>query len=135
MYKDYVSNFHELLKKDKSVPIHKRNVRALVIDMYKIYHKISSSFIKKNFWWKKIQQSTTNYVLGANNRAEIPKKSSYKVPKVNTVSFAKESFRWLGSKLWNSLPGETKHVKSLEVFRQKVKSMAFDQCPCNLCRE
>ena len=37
--------------------------------------------------------------------------------------------------LWNSLPEETKHAKSLAVFRQKVKSMTFDQCPCNLCRE
>ena len=80
-------------------------------------------------------RSTTNVVLDANNRAEISKKSTYKVPKVNTVSFGKESFRWLGPKLWNSLPEETKHAKSLAVFRQKVKSMTFDQCPCNLCRE
>ena len=80
-------------------------------------------------------RSTTNVVLDANNRAEISKKSTYKVPKVNTVSFGKESFRWLGPKLWNSLPEETKHAKSLESFRQKVKSMTFDLCPCNLCRE
>ena len=39
-YKDYVSNFHELLEKDKSVTIHKRNLRALVIEMYKVNHRI-----------------------------------------------------------------------------------------------
>ena len=46
-YKDYVSNFHELLEKDKSVTIHNRNLRALVIEMYKIHHKISPSFIRE----------------------------------------------------------------------------------------
>ena len=46
-YKDYVSSFHELLEKDKSVTIHNRNLRALVIEMYKIHHKISPSFIRE----------------------------------------------------------------------------------------
>ena len=106
--------------------------------MYKIHHKISPSFIRELLVEEDPAyntRSTTNVVLDANNRAEISKKSSYKIPKINTVSFGKESFRWLGPKLWNSLPEETKHAKSLEVFRQKVKSMTFDQCPCNLCRE
>ena len=44
-------------------------------------------------------RSTTNVVLDANSRANISEKSSYKVPKINTVSFGKESFRWLGPKL------------------------------------
>ena len=79
--------------------------------------------------------STTNVVLDANNRVEISKKSSCKVPKVTKVCFGKESFRWLGPKLWNLLPEETIHAKSIEVFSQKVKSMTLDQCPWNLCRE
>ena len=41
VYKDCVSNFQELLEKDKSFTIHKRNLRALVIEMYKIHHKIT----------------------------------------------------------------------------------------------
>ena len=71
-------------------------------------------------------RSTTNVVLDANNRDKISRKSSYKIPKIKTVSFGKDSFRWLGPNLWNSLQEVTKHVKSLEVFRQKVKSMTFD---------
>ena len=47
VYKDYACNFHELLGKDKSVTIHKRNLRALVIEIYKIYHRnIQKSFYK-----------------------------------------------------------------------------------------
>ena len=89
-YKDYVSNFHELLKKDKSVTIHKRKPRASVIEMYKIHHKLSSSFTRELVVDADPAYNTTytaNVVLDANNRAGISKKSSYKVPKINTVSF------------------------------------------------
>ena len=66
-------------------------------------------------------RSTTNVVLDANNRAEISKISSYKVPKINTVSFRKESFRWLGPMLLDSLPEETKHTKSVDVETKSQK--------------
>ena len=137
-YKDYVSNFHELLEKNKSVTIHKCNLRAIFIGIYKIYYKSSLNCIQELMVDEDQAhntRSTTNVVLDADNRAKISKKSSCKVAKINTFSFEKEIFRCLGQKLWNSLPEKTKYAKSLEVFRQKVKSMTFDQCPCNLCRE
>ena len=106
--------------------------------MYNIHHKISPGFIRKLVVEEDPAyntRSTTNVVLNAKNRAEMSEKSSYKIPKINMVSFEKESFRWQGPKLWNSLLEVTKHVTPLQVFRQKVKSMTFDQCPCNMCRE
>ena len=45
-YKDYLSNFHELVEKDKFVRMHKRNFRALVIEMHKIHQKISPGFTR-----------------------------------------------------------------------------------------
>ena len=88
-YKDYVSNFHELLEKDKSVTIHNRNLRALVIEMYKIHHKISPSFIRELVVEEDPAyntRSTTNVVLDANNMADISKKNSYKAPEINNIS-------------------------------------------------
>ena len=69
--------------------------------MYKIDHKISPTFIRELVVTEDSDYNTrtTTHVLDANNRAEISKKSSYKAPKLNTVSFGKESFRWLGPKL------------------------------------
>ena len=95
-YKDHVSNFHELLKKDKSVAIHKRNLRALVIGMYKVHHKTSPSFIRELVMEDKPAyniRSITYVVLDANNRAVISKKSSFKVPKIDTVCFKKQNIR------------------------------------------
>ena len=73
-----------------------KKFKTIIIEM--THHKISPSFIGELVVEEDSAyntRATTNVVLDANNRAEISKKSSYKVPKINTVSFGKESFRWL----------------------------------------
>ena len=41
-YDDYLSDFEELLIKDNTVTIHKRNLRKVAIEMYKILNNLSS---------------------------------------------------------------------------------------------
>ena len=86
-YKDYVSNFHELLEKDKGVTIHKRNLKPLVIGMYKIHHKTSPIFIRKLVAGEDLAYNTRsimNVFLDANNPN----------PKINKLTnFGKESPR------------------------------------------
>ena len=52
IYNDKRSPFKELLGKDSSVSLHKRNLRALVIKMYRIYHVISTSIMDGIFTLK-----------------------------------------------------------------------------------
>ena len=76
-YKDYVSNFHKFLDKKKTVTIRKRNLRALIIEIYNIDHKILPSFIKELVVEEDSSyntRSTTNVILDSNNRADISKK-------------------------------------------------------------
>ena len=47
-YDDYLSDFEELLVKDKTVTIHKCNLRKLAIEMYKISNNLSASFHERN---------------------------------------------------------------------------------------
>ena len=44
-YNDYDSTFDALLEKDNSIVIHQRNLRSLLIEMYKIHSKIAPAFI------------------------------------------------------------------------------------------
>ena len=76
--------------------------------------------VEKDLTYK--SRSRANVYLDENDKIEISKKSNYSVPKTNTVSFGKESFRWLGPKIWNSLPEVTKNTKSLETFRKRSKA-------------
>ena len=41
VYNDKISNFEELLDKDNSISIHRNNVHALAIEMYKIANDMS----------------------------------------------------------------------------------------------
>ena len=43
-----------------------------------------------------------------------------KQEKFDTKKFGYKSFKYFGSKLWNSIPIEIKSVKSLHVFKMKI---------------
>ena len=45
------------------------------------------------------------------------------------------SFRSLGPRIWRLVPDELKAIKSLNVFKEKIKSFEFKDCPCNLCKD
>ena len=49
VFNDNTSSFDQLLEKDNSVRIHTRKLQYLVIEMYKIKHKISPKLCKKYF--------------------------------------------------------------------------------------
>ena len=45
VYKDYISSFEELLKRDKSVTTHHRNIQSLVIELFKVTQNLSNSML------------------------------------------------------------------------------------------
>ena len=67
-----------------------------IVEPYKIDYKILPSFLREHVLE---DYPASNVVLDANNEVEISKRSLYKVPKINSISFGKESLRWLGPKL------------------------------------
>ena len=46
VYQDCLTSFEGLLKKDNSVTFHRRNIRQVALEMYKVRHDLSSPFIK-----------------------------------------------------------------------------------------
>ena len=49
VYSDHVSTFDELIKKDRSVSIHDRNIQSLANELYKFFHGLSPSIMKNVF--------------------------------------------------------------------------------------
>ena len=136
-YKDYKSSFYDLLEKDCTVTIHQRNLRSLATEMYKISHNLCPTFMNEMITEASLTyntRSTTKVEIDHNGVCESDKKLNYKVPAIKTVSFGYESFRYLGPKIWSLVPDDMKHVHSLQLFKKKVKSLKFENCPCNLCK-
>ena len=119
LYKDNSSSFNELLKKEKSVTMHVRNIQLLAIEMYKVNNNLSPSFIVDMF---PIKEASYN----------IRECTEFKRPRVNTVHWGTESLCYLGPKIWDLLPDEMKTAPTLESFKLKVKQWDALGCPCRL---
>ena len=122
LYKDDTSSFEELLRKDKSVTMHVRNLRHLAVVMYKVYNNLAPSFIVEIF-----PKHAPARIL-RNNR-------DFSRPNVNTVQWGTESVRNLGPIIWNFLPKEIKYLPTIASFTQNIRSWQGEGCPCRLCTD
>ena len=52
-------------------------------------------------------------------------KNVTEIPGTKTVSYGLESIRYLGPKIWKLIPDKLKELKSLELFKEKVKKFAI----------
>ena len=121
VYNDNNSSFDELLVKSGSVKIHHRNSQLLAIEIYKAFNNLSSSLMTELF-----QPNSINY--------NLRKCSTLTGHNIKTLSYGIKTVSYLGSKIWNLLPGEIKKCKSLDSFKQTIKSWIPD-FPCILCKQ
>ena len=49
VYRDYNSSFKDLLKKDKSVCIHHRNIQSLAVELFKVKENLSNTIMSDIF--------------------------------------------------------------------------------------
>ena len=122
IYKDKRSSFEDLLEKDNSVSIHQKNLQALATEMFKVYNKTSPEIMQEIFTIK--EQGEYNW----RNQAV------FVVPHVKSVNFGFESIRYIGPKIWESLPQDLKNKETTDSFKTAIKKWKPDSCPCRLCK-
>ena len=104
-----------------ALPCHHRNLQILATEIYKALDNLSSSLMTELFQLKGI-----NYNLRKGNTLTCRN--------IKTVNYGTKTVSCLGSKIWDLLHEEIKKCKSLDSFKQKIKSWIPD-CPCSLCKE
>ena len=93
VYKDNISSFEDLLKKDRSFTIHQRNIQSLAIELFKVKGNLANNIMYDIFQTRKI-----NYNLRSQtNFASIC---------VKTKKFGLNSLRYFASKVWSMVPLE-----------------------------
>ena len=120
VYSDYISSFEELLERDNSVSIHIRNIQTLAIELYKVVNKLSPNIM--------------NQVFPLKDTVAYPSRQVFHTSNVKTTAFGLESVRYLGPKIWELVPAELKSIKSLKLFKTKIKEWKPLRCPCKLCK-
>ena len=122
VYEDHKASFSELLNIDKSVTIHQRNLRYLLIEIYKVKKGISPTIMNEIF------QFFENTVYELRSGVHLPGRNS------RTVFFGTESIINLGAKLWNMVPENIKSSESLNVLKSEIKHLTANHCPCCICK-
>ena len=123
VYQDYTSSFQELLENDKSLSFHHRNIHQVAIEMYKVKNELSPPFMKEIFCY-----------IGKGRETRLGDK--FARPNVSTVKRGDRSLRNFGPTVWNRmLPEHLKLCRSLDDFKNSIKSWIPDNCLCELCKE
>ena len=110
IYDDEKSFFKELLEKDSSISIHDRNLRALAIEMYKIYYEMAPTIMDEIFTLKNRDQ----YNVGD--------QTDFDISKVRSVNHGSESVRYLGAMIQETIPTDITELYTTNKFDIAIKN-------------
>ena len=98
---------------------HHRNIHHLAVEMYKVKHNLSPTFMQELF--------THNTARG---------KDRFLRPNVEGVTYGDRTLRSFGPIIWNEmLPESLKASVSLESFKESIKGWIPKNCKCKLCMD
>ena len=105
VYRDFNSSFEQLLSKDNSFTIHKRNIQNLAIELFKVKMGLAPKFMNDIF----IVKESSRY----------PSKQIFATHNVRTVTYGINILSHMGPKIWLLIPNEIKASCTLSVFKRK----------------
>lgn len=120
VYNDFVSTYRELLKTKKHTSLHMMRTQAIIELVFRVLYNSAPPIESKIL---KIKQVPYNF--RDNNILELP---TYK-----TIKFGKNAFRYLGAKMWNSVPSAIKTFTNLHDFKQALLAWQGPECTCGSC--
>ena len=122
VYNDFTSSYSELLCRSNRPLLYTERQKQLLTQTYKSINNIGPMYLHDMFTKKECNHSLRN---------ECP----LELPKFKSVKYGKNSIKYEGAKLWNSLSNNVKHSESLTVFKSNIKSWSGNECSCSVCTQ
>ena len=110
-YKDNQSSFKELLEKDHSVTVHHKNLQALVTEIFKVKNDLFPDIMKVVFELKELPYNLPSESIHFTRR------------NVKTTYYGLSSIKYLAPQIWELVPKSLKKCKTLNEFKNKIKSV------------
>ena len=108
-------SFGDLLKRDKSVSIHQKNLQILAKEIYKTKNDLGPFHLMQKPY-------------NLRNGPELQRRRN------RTVYFGTESISSSAPKIWELIPSNIRNATSLGKFKEKIKFWTTDKYPCTLCK-
>ena len=109
-YKDSYSNFEELLRKANSGTIHHKYLQLLATEIFKTHKNLNPSFMNQIY-----MEKDAPYTLRSGRNISAPKP--------NTTGYGIENARFLGAKIWHTMPSSLKESHTLNNFKRDIKKL------------
>ena len=126
IYCDKHSSYGQLLSMAGLSTVHNRRLQDIAILMYKVKNNMCPTYISTLF-----EQPAIKYEL---------RNHDFTIPRFNTVSFGKHSLRYMGPRVWSSVPSNVKKASTLSSFKYNIRKvdlsmlLADNNCSnCSLC--
>ena len=121
VYSDFDSSYEELLKRANMNTLTLTRILKIALETFKILKNLSPSYILDLVKFK-----STNYSFRYQNLAELPR--------VNTESYGRKSFRNEAAHVWNSLPNELRTTTDFKEFGRLIRTWEGTSCKCSMCK-
>ena len=123
LYDNCDSSYESLLKLARKSTMNVTRLRSLCIEIFKTLNNINPVLMNEIFELRKTKRAVRNqYNL------------NLEVPIINQVTFGPKSIRYLGPKIWNSLPFHIKSSERLTTFKRIIKNWDTVSCKCPICQ-
>ena len=119
IYNEKKSSFENLLGKDKSVSIYNKNLSSLAIEMNKVHRGISPEILN-DFISPEILNDFLS--LRQADQYNSRNRSQIIISNVKTGNNGFESLRYLGPKIWETIPSHLKEIDSLKILKMPSKN-------------
>ena len=123
MYCDKHSSYGQLLSMAWLSALHNRRLQDLAILMYKVKNNMCPTYISTLFEQLAIKYKLCNH--------------DFTIPRFNAVSFGKPSIRYMGPKVWSSVPSNVKKTSTLSSLKYNIRkvdlSILLDDNNCSNC--
>ena len=120
VYDVYDESYENLLNRSDNIPIHKKHLRYLAIEVHKSLTKLNLGFM-----WSFFGRNHIPYNL---RRGELL------LPPATSTHYGVNSLAFRRSLLWNNPPPEVKESQTLEEFKNRIKNLRSIHCTCTVCR-
>ena len=119
LYRFNCSTIQELLKHNRSVSIHHKNIQTLTTEEFKVVNNICPPIMNTFFDFME-------------NRYNIRKFQEMRQQKVRTVRCSLKTALYRAPQLWSLVPAYLKSLPNVHLFKSKIKHWELTECPCKL---